>query len=249
MNDSQHNDICQNYHVTRQVIAQRKTLKVLAAVNHPVSLSAAITADGDQVVKMAIADAGMAPFHYDRNVDQIAEPWRVHWIGHSTCRRLSHRLGQWFELKSSNKLPAMLAACGSLVLVNWIPQFRQGCSGQRQPDPNLATDAALAENQVGQVAIDDEHLAATAAYVQNLLLLLTAAGLGTYWSSGGQLALPLTFQRLNIGHHEKLLAAVFVDYLPLLESATEPVERMGGKHRDRRSEVDRWATFHEKLMD
>ena len=121
----------------------------------------------------------------------------------------------------------MLSACGSLVLVSWLPQFASAAPGE--------SAAALAPEKRAQV--DREHLAAAAAYVQNLLLLLTAAGLGTYWSSGGQLADHSVFEHMGIPHRGQLIAAVFVDYLN--EQAPE-LERLPGKQRDRRDPQCRW---------
>ena len=54
---------------------------------------------------------------------------------------------------------------GGLAMYNWIPQT-EGDKNKLQ-------------------RINDEHLAATAAAVQNFLLQLTAAELENYWSSGG----------------------------------------------------------------
>ena len=118
-------------------------------------------------------------------------------------------------MKPSNKIPKMLSACGALVLATWIPQFYD-----------------LDECKPAQTATDEEHLAAASAMVQNLLLMLTAHGMGTYWSSGGQLGSELCFDRLGIPRSERLLAAVFVEYP---EMQDEPLERLPGKHRDRRS--------------
>ena len=114
----------------------------------------------------------------------------------------------------------MLAACGALVLVNWLPQF----------------DAELVREK--QQQINEEHLAATAAAVQNLLLSLTANNLRTYWSSGGFFRSPLMFEKLGIPAHEKLLAAVFVDYGVSVEQA----ETIPGANHPLRSHFRKWTT-------
>jgi hypothetical protein len=91
------------------------------------------------------------------------------------------------------------------------------------------------ENQK-QIEINEEHLAATAAAIQILLLKLTAENLKSYWSSGGQFRSPLMFEKLGIRQHEKMLGAVFVDY----QSAGE-VEYLAGKNRDKRAPANEWT--------
>ena len=207
------------FEAVARVIENRKTLKVLGDPNAPLTISAAEAVIGDRQVQDALQRAGMAPFHYDRGVETIAEPWRAHVLTHVCCRSLAKQLPDWLDIgASAGKLAAMLAACGSLVIVTWLPQFRQA-----------------ADTKPEQWDVDDEHLAAASAMVQSLLLLLTARGMGTYWSSGGVLKLPAVQQRLGIPPEEKLLAAVFVEYP---ETMSIDVERKPGKHRASRS--SRW---------
>ncbi|MEM8559518.1 MAG: nitroreductase family protein, partial [Bacteroidota bacterium] len=73
------------------------------------------------------------------------------------------------------------------------------------------------------------------AMVQNLLLLLTAHGMGTYWSSGGAMREAGFYQEIGIPESERFLAAVFVEYPETLDNDWD---RLPGKHRERRS--DRW---------
>ncbi len=79
---------------------------------------------------------------------------------------------------------------------------------------------------------DEEHLAAASAMVQNLLLILTAHGMGTYWSSGGRLRKPEVFEWLGIPVAERFLAGVFIEYPEMMGQAKE---RKPGSHRDKRS--------------
>lgn len=207
------------------VIKRRQTFKVLADVKALPELSPQQIQAGDAIVNDAIKTAGWAPFHYDRAADGMAEPWRVDVVGQASCRRVSERFLDWFDdVKPSNKLPSMLNACGSLVLVSWLPQFFG-------PEASGGSETLEKRQQV-----DEEHLAASAAYVQNLLLLLTAHGLGTYWSSGGQFRTKEMRKRLGIAHEGRLLAAVFVDYSP----ENQDCQRLVGKHRDRRDENCGW---------
>lgn len=213
------------------IIKQRQTFKVLAGA--PAHQSAAETTDSlteeqriaaDAQVVQAIRDAGWAPFHYDRAADAMAEPWRVEWLPQAKCREVAASFFQWFDdVKPNNKLPSMLNACGSLVLVSWLPQFADH-------------DSAASSLTEKQRQVDEEHLAATAAYVQNLMLILTAHGFGTYWSSGGQFRTELMRRKLGVDHDGRLLAAVFVDY----QVERDSVERLPGKLRERRSPDQQW---------
>ncbi|MCC9602604.1 nitroreductase family protein [Stieleria sp. JC731] len=202
-----------------KTIKSRVTLKVLADTANPFELSEANVQSNNAIVLESLEVAGMAPFHYDRGVDSIAEPWRASVLWHEDCRRVAALLDQWGGSESSaGKLPAMFSACGAAVLITWLPQFRNAAEAKQE-----------------QVDVDDEHLAATSAMVQNLLLLLTASGMGTYWSSGGILKLPHVNQRLGISNGEKLIALVFAEYPETMQLAAE---RKPGKHRDSRSH--RW---------
>ncbi|MEM1042789.1 MAG: nitroreductase family protein [Bacteroidota bacterium] len=202
-------------------IQARQTFKVLGDPDAPVQFSAEAAAQNQQVVLEALRVAGWAPFHYARGTGGLAEPWRAHVLWHEPCQHLAHRLFEWFpDLSPSSKIPRMLAACGALALVTWLPQFGH------VEDPKPA-----------QVRTDEEHLMASSAMVQNLLLLLTAHGMGTYWSSGGVLGSAPLFRHLGIPETERLLAAVFVEYP---ETLGEDRERRPGKHRASRS--DGWIS-------
>ncbi len=210
-----------------ELIRSRATRKVLGDVASPVAISKLVAAANDPKVISAIRTAGWAPFHYDRAIDGIAEPWRIHVLWNAECRKVANHLTDWFDdLKPSNKLPSMLSACGALILVNWLPQFQ-----------NDSEDSNLVEAKEKQVQIDEEHLAATAALVQNLILVLTSEGMGTYWSSGGQFRTSKMFDRLGIPQRERMLAALFVEYPETMDS---PNERLAGKQRDKRSEPTSW---------
>lgn len=219
------------------VIRIRKTKKVLADPNHPVQAS-----DGsreqlnktdcanNERVRQAIELAGWAPFHYERNVDGLAEPWRFHVLWRDQCKKIAKLMPTWFDdMKPNNKLPAMLSACGALVLVNWLPQFA-----------GTVTDTDESVSKEKRLQIDEEHLAATAVAVQNMMLALTAGGLGTYWSSGGMFRTPIMFEKLGTGPNERLLAAIFVDYGG--QHTNDAVtERIAGKHRNSRSHFEKWT--------
>jgi len=76
--------------------------------------------------------------------------------------------------------------------------------------------------------------------VQNLLLLLTAHGMGTYWSSGAALRGPAMFGYLGIPERERLLGAIFIEYPDANDNDNDDddddtKQRVQGKLRDMRS--------------
>ena len=216
-------------------IRERQTFKVLGDPQLPICFSNDELARLDKMVWGAMKTSGWAPFHYDRGQDGLVEPWRVDWMSQDVCRKVARRMSDWFDnLKPNNKLTAMLAACGSLALVSWLPQF----------DPGAADELRESQRQT-----DEEHLAATAAYVQNLLLLLTAHGFGTYWSSGGQFRDLQMFEKLQLPHRGRLLAAVFIDYSPLAKGGPPELQRLPGKLRNRRCPDYRWLNTVDLVLE
>lgn len=70
--------------------------------------------------------------------------------------------------------------------------------------------------------------------VQNLLLALTAKGMGNYWSSGGKLRGSEVFDYLGVLLSERLLAAVFIGYPEMQDSAFGKTTRKRGALREKR---------------
>ncbi|MEM9483463.1 MAG: nitroreductase family protein [Cyanobacteria bacterium P01_F01_bin.116] len=197
-------------------IKERKTLKVLGDADTRVKFTDDIEQRNRPLILESLQVAGWAPFHFARGKDDLAEPWRAHVLWHQDSQKLADNMFEWFpELDPANKLTRMMYACGALILVTWLPQFAQ----VSDPKPE-------------QIIIDKEHLAASSAMVQNLLLMLTAHEMGSYWSSGGKLGSDVVFDKIGISRQEQLLAAVFVEY-PETQDETKP--RLPGKHRNSRS--------------
>lgn len=210
------------FEILAELIRERKTTKVFGLPEKPLQLTAEIAKHWDQEVLLAIEAAGPAPFHFARNLDGVAEPWRVTTLWWEACRELATELPQLCpNLKPGNKLPAILAACGAAVLVHWLPA-----------GPEEVAESAKREET------NFEHLAAASAYVQNLLLLLTAAGMESYWASANLLDTPEVKQRLGVPASRKLLGAIMVAF-PTAESAG--FERAGGGNRSKRSPVTAWS--------
>jgi nitroreductase len=81
-----------------------------------------------------------------------------------------------------------------------------------------------------------EHIAATAAAVQNVLLAAEARGMFSYWSSGGILGDVDVFDWLTIPRNQKLLAAIFLSSADAVYDALEP-----GGLREKRGSVADWS--------
>jgi len=207
--------------VIETIIRSRKTEKVLCDIESRKPIPAEVAARNRLGVLQSLKTAGWAPFHYPRNVAGVAEPWRAHVLWDDEVRNAAIYLRD--ELNTTSKEPKLAAGCSALVLVTWLPESHDQRS-QNLPESNQ--EVALAR--------DEEHLAAAAAMVQNLLLLLTARGMGTYWSSGGKFREPEMFGYLNIPRNERLLAAVFIEYPEMMDKSKE---RTPGKLRDKRSEA------------
>lgn len=190
--------------------------------DQPVQIASEVARQHDQQVRAALTAAGPAPFHFARNLEGVAEPWRVTTLWWEACRSLAAELpGLCPDLKPGNKLPAILSACGAAVLVHWLPAGAE----------EVADSAKREETNF-------EHLAAASAYVQNLLLLLTAAGLESYWASANLLDTLPVKNRLGIPTGRKLLGAIMVGY-PLAQTAG--LERAGGGNHAKRSPATAWS--------
>lgn len=213
-----------DYQTVTRVVKSRRTFKVLGDVESPIQIDSEVAKTCRRTVLESVQSADAAPFHYDRHFDNVAQPWRVNVLWHESCQTIAANFYQWFDdVKPGNKLPSMLSACGACVLVSWLPQFDGG------------GDDSVAKSK--QIQIDHEHLAATSAYVQNLMLLLTVANMGTYWSSGGQFCGRPMMDRLSMDAPQQLLAAVFVEFP---QTNGDNVQRLPGKLADKRANLEAW---------
>lgn len=204
--------------IVEKIIRARVTEKVMRQVSDRCVVPPEIEASHRKTILSALETAGWAPFHYPRNCDGLAEPWRATVLWSAQARQVAAYMED--ELGVTSKEPKLAAACGALVLVTWIPETpKEDCSESVQ---------------ASCVARNEEHLAASSAMVQNLLLLLTANGFGNYWSSGGRLRSAEVAEYLGVPSEEKLLAAVFVEYPDLLDDDGRTL-RKPGAHRDKRS--------------
>jgi nitroreductase len=214
-----------DWETLRRIIRERRTEKVFAAPDKATAIPPEALQQFESVVWQSLIDAGWAPFHFDRRHQGLAEPWRVYWIDCPSCRHLAARLEQWIpDLNPGNKLASMLSACGGVALFTWLPEGDED-------------DPRRMEAKIRQV--NNEHLSATAAAIQNFLLLCTSAGLKTYWGSGSLFEQHL-FHRLGIGNSgvtERLAGAVFVSCPP---EGSGNVAVAGGAQREKRSSSAAW---------
>lgn len=208
-----------------EAIANRVTTKMLGNPDQPLP----VRQDMPAILKPLLATAGWAPFHRpahtshrDRGDAAIVEPWRFHALDTPKCRHLLTKLKNWPE--KSGKILNMLAACDALIQVTWLPD----------PSSSSASGAAFEASEENM-----EHIAAAAAALQNFLTAATAAGLLTYWSSGGILRSQKAFETLGIPFNQILLGSVFV----FPNETAGQVEIMAGKQRVARSAMTAWTRW------
>lgn len=205
---------------TDEAIRTRQTVKILASNDLP-------TTDQRETFNEVLALAGQAPFHraceeHHRTGELHGiEPWRFHVLDAAACRRLHPRLPR----ENAGKIPDMLKAADALVMVTWLPNA--GTAVPMEDEPGFAVTLT-----------NVEHIAATAAAIQNLLLAATARGIVNYWSSGGVLRSRSVFELLGIPATQILLGAVF--FFPCEYG---DAERATSKLRQHRSAPDKWSRW------
>ncbi|MFP8489832.1 nitroreductase family protein [Gracilimonas sp. Q87] len=182
---------------TDETIRVRKTLKLRADPENPLPVT---KGEGfKDTINELIELAGKAPFHHESPEKQRSEtlkgsePWRFHALDGKGCRTLLNKLIDEKPVKSSDGIKEMLAASDTLILGTWIPEKSR--KKGRKYHPNVK---------------NMEHIAATGAAIQNLLLAATACDINAYWSSGGCLRKPKLLKYLGIPKHEILLGAIFI---------------------------------------
>ena len=209
-----------------QTIRKRRTLKVLADPSTPWPPPGG---DFDGLLLELLDLAACAPFHYpcdpSHQLQQLdaPAPWRCYALNGANARELLKRISTLDA--PPGKIAGMLAAAHGLVLVTWLPDPPpSGVSGGFQSfEPTLR---------------NMEHIAATAAAIQNLLLAATDSGLHTFWSSGGVLRSQPVFDWLGIPDTQVLLGAVF-----LFPQDTHTADTKPGANRNQQGERDRWMKW------
>lgn len=215
-----------NLAALKSIIAARHTLKVLADPEHPWAVPAP---EVRTQVAALLEAANCAPFHFPADKSHRAGalsspvPWRFHALDGENCRRVLERL-KANEIESGN-IAKMLAAADAVVVVTWLP------------DPE---EPPLEIQQYAPTQRNMEHVAAASAATQNLLLLATAAGWNSYWSSGGVFRTEQLYQWMAIAPGEVLLGAVF-----LFPADTQSAATKAGANRDTQGPPEAWSRWVE----
>ncbi|MEQ8524224.1 nitroreductase family protein [Gracilimonas sp.] len=203
-----------------EAIQNRRTLKLRANPEDPLPVTKG--EEFKRVIEELIKLAGKAPFHY-RSAETHrkqnlagAEPWRFHVLDGNTCRKLLEIFNQDKPMKASEGIKQMLAAADALILSTWLPERSRSLS--RKFHPNVK---------------NMEHIAATGAAIQSLLLAATSRGITNYWSSGGCLRKPKVLEFLGIPKQEILLGAVFL----FPDEYPESVQTKTGKNVEAKGEL------------
>ncbi len=221
--------------VVDQVIRARHTRKVMLSPERLAETSVRWNDEHDRALRIMIEGAAWAPFHRRAHeqthrqgeLDSVL-PWRFHVLDKTACLALLDFLQKQVEEDADprwarawqSKIKNMLCACGALVQATWLPD-----PAEQGGEPQLT------DNNV-------EHIAATGAAIQNLLLAAEARGWRSYWSSGGILRDPLVFDYLGIGQNESLLGSVF-----LTPEEADGATLIDGGLRDQRGDVSSWSRW------
>ncbi|MTI87425.1 MAG: hypothetical protein FH748_05590 [Balneolaceae bacterium] len=214
---------------TEDAIRARRTLKLRVDPQHPLPLTKG--EDFKKQIQAMIELAGQAPFHHQshehyhsKGLLKGVEPWRFHALDGESCRKLLASLNEDKPVKCSDGIKEMLAAADALIMVSWLPE--------RTPRLKKGSFYPNVKNM--------EHIAATGAAIQNLLLAATAKGITNYWSSGGCLRKPAILETLGVSDEELLLGAVFL--FPD-EYNEDVVKTKTGKNRESRGHVSDWMDW------
>ena len=214
------------------VIRERKTAKILSDIQACTdTLDFHERATINAKIREAIELAGWAPFHKMADSSHLqAEsnspvPWRFYVLEKTLCCQIldfiKHQTTTTRDPKwprtMQKKIPKLLAGADALVIVTWLP------------DPSPTDQPELTINNI-------EHIAASSAAIQNLILAAEARGLYTYWSSGGVLRDDEIFAYLGIPRNQQLLGAIF---LASVEHTTN-APAAGGNRDKRGRDWVRW---------
>ena len=116
----------------------------------------------------------------------------------ATCNVLAAKLKALDP--SPGKILNMLWAAELLIITTWLPDVFGV-----QPEERIMEPLPFVGNLRNM-----EHIAATSAAIQNMLLGATTEGYPNYWSSGGILRQEYARNMLHISMKEVMLGAVFI---------------------------------------
>ena len=207
-------------------IINRKTQKVLAKTPWAPSLT---EGQREELVQELLKLAAAAPYHYEsaakyRNDLTSGLPFRCYVADAARCRSaVDYAAAQEVQ---AGKISEMLNAAEVLLIVTWLPDtFGEPVEG-REPIPFTGNLRNM------------EHIAATGAAIQNMLVGATALGYPNYWSSGGALRFDPMRSHFEVPNEEIILGTLFV-FPKDAESRADEV--VGGKLRDKGKTQETWA--------
>ena len=188
------------YHVS-DVIKQRKTAKVLADAPWKPSLKAS---EQKELISDLLELAACAPYHYKSAAKYHTSglesplPFRAYTMTSGTCRKLARQLQSMDA--PPGKIVNMLWAAEALLMMTWLPDVFGDQPQEREMEPLPFT---------GNLR-NMEHIAASSAAIQNILIGATQKGFPNYWSSGGVLRQKAARQLLGVPLEEMLLGCLFI---------------------------------------
>lgn len=224
-----------DHEIVDRIIRARHTRKVMLSPERLAESSGAWNSEHERELRNMLEGAAWAPFHRRSHEETHRQgeldsvlPWRFHVLDKPACLALLNYLQQQVQSDADprwarawqSKIKNLLSACGALVQATWLPDPAEA-GGEPQ----------LTDNNV-------EHIAATGAAIQNLLLAAEARGWRSYWSSGGILRDAQVFEYLGIGPHESLLGSVF-----LTPDEADGATVIPGGLRDQRGDVGSWSRW------
>lgn len=203
---------------TLAAIRTRRTIKLIAESPMPTK-----TMDAD-FIEMLMESAFFAPNHYPCSAVHQQHlpsplPWRFYVLDSQNCRHLAKVLAD--NDIQMGKIMGLLNAADYLLQATWCPLPKHKDTPSHQ----------LYDGSV----VNMEHIAATSAAIQNVLLTATALGYENYWSSGGILREAFADKLLGIPEAEILLGSLFI--FPSLTDISDEVECFTSKRRDQRGDV------------
>ncbi len=220
-----------------QIIAERRTTKVLAPPDAPLPLAPSSAAP---LLTRMLTAGGHAPYHHvchevhREDPGSSPAPFRFHVVDAASCRALAARIGNLDGPVA--KTVGLLGAADGCILANWLPDPADEPAGDTEVGGPVV---GLDRPPFAPTRRNIEHVAATAAAIQNMLLVATEAGVRSFWSSGGPyLGRGDVRGWLGIPEREVLLGAIY-----LFPAETGPAEVKPGAHRGKAGAFEAWSRW------
>jgi hypothetical protein len=211
-----------------EAIFNRATVKVMAEE----AWTPCLTDDErEELVGYLLELAAAAPYHYESASKYRKElssglPFRAYIADALRCRK-AVKFASDNEV-DTGKISQMLNTAEILLVVTWLPDtFGEAVQG-REPIPFTGNLRNM------------EHIAATGAAIQNILLGATQKGFPNYWSSGGVLRFDPMRSHLSIPAEEIILGTLFIFPKDGVERADSVAY---GKLREKGKNLDTWTKY------